>query len=424
MKILVIGGGGREHALVWKIAQSPRVAKLYAAPGNAGMARHAECVEINAENSQALLQFAKEKQIDLTVVGPEGPLVGGIVDLFQSQGLRVFGPTQRAAQLEGSKSFAKALMRKHAIPTGEFQIFDNPERAKAQIETLTLPLVIKADGLAAGKGVQVCRTKEEAFAAIDANLREKRFGAAGDRIVMEQYLPGQEVSVLMFVDGNTIAALPAAQDHKTIGEGDAGPNTGGMGAYCPTPFLHRRLEAQIEREILVPIVHAMNQEERPYCGILYTGLMITREGAKVLEFNCRFGDPETQPILVRMKTDLVDILDAVVDRKLDKLPPIEWDSRAAVCVVMASGGYPGSYSKGFPIQGLEEAEAIQDVFVFHAGTEQRGASVVTSGGRVLGVTALGEGLRAARARAYEAVNRIQFEAHYFRKDIGAKALSS
>lgn len=422
MKILIVGGGGREHALAWKIAQSPRVTKVYAAPGNAGIAQHAECVEIESDNLRGLLDFAKAQQVDLTVVGPEGPLTAGIVDLFESRGMRIFGPTQRAAQLEGSKAFAKSLMRKHAIPTADFQVFDNAERARSHVENSPLPLVIKADGLAAGKGVLICRTRDEALHAVESIMQEKRFGDAGDRIVVEQFLAGQEVSVLLFVDRSTIAPLPPAQDHKAVGDGDTGPNTGGMGAYCPAPFLHRRLEAQIEREILIPIVHALNREERPYSGILYAGLMVTGEGAKVLEFNCRFGDPETQPLLMRMKTDLVEVLEAVASRRLEDFQPIEWDPRPAVCVVMASGGYPGSYHKGFPIRGLEEVAGMKDVMVFHAGTARRGQSIVTSGGRVLGVTALGDDLKSARERAYEAVSRIQFEGCHHRTDIAAKAL--
>jgi len=422
MKILIVGGGGREHALAWKIAQSPRAEKVFAAPGNAGIARHAECVEIGAEDVRALLKFARQNSIDLTVVGPEAPLVAGIVDLFQENGLRIFGPSQRAAELEGSKEFAKRIMRRHAIPTAEFEVLDTAERAKAHVESAAPPMVVKADGLCAGKGVFVCRTREEGMAAVHSIMLEREFGNAGNRVIVEQCLFGQEASVLAFVDGHTVAPLPAAQDHKAIGDGDTGPNTGGMGAYSPTKFVHPRLEAQIEREVLIPTVHAMNREERPYSGILYAGLMLTTEGPKVLEFNCRFGDPEAQPILARMKTDLVAVLEAVVDKRLEELEPLEWDPRPAVCVVIASGGYPGSYTKGFPITGLEEAEALKDVCVFHAGTARRGSSVVTNGGRVLGVTALGATLREAIDRCYQAVGKIHFQGAYCRRDIAAKAL--
>ena len=422
MKILVVGGGGREHALVWKLAQSPRVTCLYAAPGNAGISGLAECVDISAENIEGLVHFALDNEIDLTVVGPEAPLCAGIVDLFHDNGLRVFGPNQKAAELEGSKSFCKHLMRKHAIPTAEFEVFENTEQAKAYLENVSVPVVVKADGLAAGKGVYVAQTVEEASEAIDSIMLEKKFGEAGNRVVIEECLQGQEASIIMFVDGRTIAPLPAAQDHKPIGEGDSGPNTGGMGAYSPTPFVKGRLASQIEREILIPIVHALNQDDRPYSGVLYAGLMITSEGAKVLEFNCRFGDPETQPLLVRMKTDLLDVIEAVVDQRLEDMAPIEWDPRPSVCVVMASGGYPGSYTNGFPITGIEDAEAMEDVHVFHAGTSQQGSSVVTSGGRVLGVTALGVDIKQAMEQCYQAVGKINFEAAIYRKDIGVKAL--
>jgi phosphoribosylamine--glycine ligase len=422
MKILVVGGGGREHALVWKIAQSSRVQEIYCAPGNAGIREHAECVEIEAEDVSGLLSFAKKNEIDLTVVGPEAPLVAGIVDTFQDAGLKIFGPTQKAAELEGSKDYSKRLMRRHAIPTADFHTFDSLERARGFLETSKLPIVVKADGLAAGKGVIICHTRQEALEAVRSIMQEKAFGDAGDRVVIEEFMTGQEASILMFVDRNTISPMPAAQDHKPIGEGDTGLNTGGMGAYSPTRFVHKRLEAQVEREILIPIVHAMNREDRPYSGVLYAGLMLTNEGAKVLEFNCRFGDPETQPLLMRMKSDIVDVLEAVAEEKLEEVPPMEWDERPAVCVVLASGGYPESYNKGYPISGLEEANAMEDVVVFHAGTRMRGSNVITSGGRVLGVTALGDTLEHAIARCYEAVEKIRFEGVTFRSDIAAKAL--
>jgi len=422
MKILIVGGGGREHALAWKMAQSPLAEKVYAAPGNAGIEQHAECVDIGAEDLPALLRFAKGQSIDLTVVGPEAPLVEGIVDLFQENGLAIFGPNRRAAEIEGSKAFTKRLMRQHAIPSADFEVFDTPERAKAYVESVKIPVVVKADGLAAGKGVMVCHERQEVLDAIDSIMLRRDFGAAGDRVVFEEFLTGVEASVLMLVDGSTIAPLPAAQDHKPIGEGDTGPNTGGMGAYSPTKFVHQRLEAQIEREVLIPTVHALNRDARPYSGVLYAGLMLSDEGSKVLEYNCRFGDPETQPILMRMKSDLVEVLQAVVEQRLDKLDPLEWDPRPAVCVVIASGGYPGPYTKGFPITGIEEANAMEDVCVFHAGTARRGSSVVTAGGRVLGVTAMGSNLQAAIDLCYAAVEKIRFEGAYYRKDIAAKAL--
>ena len=421
MKILVVGGGGREHTLVWKIAQSPLVTKIYCAPGNPGIAQLAECVNVKAEDIKGLCAFAQKEKIDLTVVGPEDPLVMGIVDVFTKAGLRIFGPTQKAAAIEGSKVFSKSLMRKHAIPTAEFRVLQSVRDAVSYIRTFEPPLVVKADGLAKGKGAIVCRTSQEALDAVHLIMKKKEFGDAGEKLVIEEFLIGEEVSVLALTDGKTIMPLEPAQDHKAIHDGDKGPNTGGMGAYSPVPLVTPEAAKRIDREVLVPTVHAMNREERPYQGVLYAGLMMTPGGPKVLEYNARFGDPETQAILVRMKSDLVPILLAVIEGTLDKME-IEWDPRPAVCVVMASGGYPGAYEKGKEITGLDAVKGMEDVIVFHAGTAFKDGRVVTSGGRVLGVTALGEDIGWARLHAYEAVRKIKFQGVQFRTDIGAKAL--
>jgi len=421
MKILVVGSGGREHALVWKLAQSPMVEKIYCAPGNPGIAEHAECLDIKADDIRALREFARDNKIDLTVVGPEDPLAAGITDEFESAGLKIFGPSRRAAELEASKVFCKSLLRKHGIPTAEFRRFDDAGDAAAYVKSQPAPLVVKADGLARGKGVLVCHTTEEALDAVKMIMVEKEFGDAGSEVVVEEFLTGEEASILAFTDGSTIAPLDSSQDHKPIFDGDKGPNTGGMGAYSPAPVITPEMFRRIEREILVPIVHAMNKDNRPYKGILYAGLMITKVGPKVLEFNVRFGDPETQPILVRMKNDLAPVLLAVAEGKLEEAS-LEWDPRPAVCVVMASGGYPGSYEKGKEITGLDECKAMEDVVVFHAGTAVQDGKLVTNGGRVLGITALGDGIEAARARAYEAVAKIKFEGAQYRTDIGAKAV--
>jgi len=422
MKVLVVGGGGREHALVWKIAQSPLVDKIYCAPGNAGIARHAECINIGAAEVVRLRKLASDKGIDLTVVGPEAPLCEGIVDSFRAEGLKIFGPTRRAARLEGSKVFAKELMHRHGIPTATFRVFNSPERARAYVEMVDAPVVVKADGLAAGKGVLVCKTPTEAYSAINKTMIDRDFGDSGDRIVIEDCLVGEEASVLAFTDGKTIAVLPSAQDHKPIFDDDRGPNTGGMGAYSPAPVITEELERTIERDIIIQAVHAMNREEREYSGVLYAGLMITEDGPFVLEFNCRLGDPELQPLILRLNSDLVPILMAVIEGRLDEAE-IEWDPRPALCVVMASGGYPGTYQKGFPISGLDEVEKMEDVVVFHSGTAMEDGQVVTAGGRVLGVTALGETIAEAKARAYEAVGKISFRGAHFRTDIGRKALT-
>ena len=421
MKVLVVGGGGREHALAWKIAQSPLVSKIYCAPGNAGIARHAECIHIGAEDITALRTFAMAKGIDLTVVGPEAPLCAGIVDRFRARGLKVFGPSQKAARIEGSKVFAKQLMERHGIPTAEFRHFDSADRAKAYIEMIGAPMVVKADGLAAGKAVTVCSTVEEAFSAVKRMMIEGEFGASGDQIIVEKCLVGEEASVLAFTDGRTIAIVPSCQDHKPVLDGDRGPNTGGMGAYSPAPVVTSELADLIERDVIVQAVHAMNREERPYQGVLYAGVMISDDGPRVLEFNCRLGDPEMQPIAMRLKSDVVPILLAIVERRLEEAT-IEWYDDAALCVVMASGGYPREYEKGKLITGLDEVEKMQDVVVFHSGTREENGKVLTDGGRVLGVTARGSSIAEAQARAYEAVSKIHFEGAHWRTDIGRRAV--
>jgi phosphoribosylamine--glycine ligase len=422
MKILVVGSGGREHALAWKISSSPLVDKLFCAPGNAGMDEVAECVKIGAEDVAGLLKFAQEKKIDLTVVGPEAPLTMGIADAFENAGLKVFGPTAKGAQIEGSKVFSKKLMHKHAIPSATFRVFDQAPDAHRYIDVTPGPFVVKADGLAAGKGVIVTNTPEEAHNAIDAIMKQRQFGAAGDKVIIEERLSGVEASVLAFVDGKTVVPMLAAQDHKRIKDGDRGPNTGGMGAYAPTPVITPALSREIEEKVFVPVVHALNHERRDYRGVIYAGLMLSPTGLMVLEFNARFGDPETQPILMLMKSDLVPILMATAERKLSDVQ-LEWESGAAVCVVMASGGYPGKYEKGKPISGLEEAKKLPSVQVFHAGTARKDGQVVTDGGRVLGVTARGADIAQARKAAYEAVAKISFDGAQYRRDIAARAFA-
>ena len=422
MKVLVIGGGGREHALVKKIAESDRVEHVFCAPGNAGIALDAELVDLKDSDLPGLLKFARQEQIGLTVVGPEVPLCDGIVDLFTSEGLRIFGPTKAAAELEGSKAFAKKLMQKHMIPSAAFRTFFDQEEAMTYLRTvLDWPVVIKADGLAAGKGVVIVRGLEHAGEVVDSIMVERRFGEAGSTIVVEEFLNGEEASILAFTDGSTIAVLEASQDHKAAHDGDTGPNTGGMGAYSPAPVVTDRVLDQVTRDILVPLVHALRKEERPYRGILYAGLMIGKGGPKVLEFNVRFGDPETQVVLPRLMTDLVELMEATIDGTLDQVE-LEWDPRAAMCVVMAAGGYPESYEKGQLIHGIGDAGKMEDVTVFHAGTTISNGDLVTSGGRVLGITALGDDLAAARDLAYEAVEKIDWEDVQYRKDIGHRAL--
>ncbi|MEW6327773.1 MAG: phosphoribosylamine--glycine ligase [Thermodesulfobacteriota bacterium] len=423
MKVLVVGSGGREHALVWKIAQSPLVKKIYCAPGNAGIDTLAECVNISAEDIKGLCAFALDKKIDLTVVGPETPLTLGIVNLFSSRNLPIFGPGLKAAAIEGSKVFAKKLMDKYHIPTGKYEVFTSTNKAMAYLKKAAFPLVIKADGLAAGKGVIVAQSYEEGAAAVDLIMRKKAFGEAGSKIIIEEFLEGEECSFMAVTDGETVLPLATSQDHKAIFDGDRGPNTGGMGAYSPAPLVSPQLHKQIMEEIMQPTVKALAAEGQPYRGVLYAGLIIKEGKARVLEFNCRFGDPEAQPILVRMKGDLVRIMQAAINGTLGNLS-IDWDPRPAVCVVMASQGYPGSYEKGKIIRGLVAVSKMKDVTVFHAGTAIKSNSVVTNGGRVLGVTAIGNDHKQAIERAYEAVTRIKWEGVYFRKDIGRKALKN
>ena len=422
MRVLVIGSGGREHAIAWKLAQSKQVTKLYCAPGNAGTAGLAENVNVQPENLNALLHVARQEKIDFTVVGPEDPLSLGIVDEFEGRGYPIFGPSRLASRLESSKAFTRRLCKQHAIPSAEFGVFNDPDTARKYVRERGLPIVIKADGLARGKGVYVCRKPEDVGVALDEIMVKKVHGESGDEVVIEDFLVGEEASVLAFTDSKSIYAMESAQDHKRIFDGDKGPNTGGMGAYSPAPVVTPALQMQIEREVLVPTVHAMNTEECPYKGVLYAGLMITKNGPHVLEFNVRFGDPETQPILARLKSDLLDVLQAVVRGKLDEAA-MEWDRRPAVCVVLASGGYPGHYEKGKEIAGLREAAAMTDVIVFHAGTTERDGRVFTSGGRVLGVTGLGNTVKEAQERAYEAVKVIRFDGMQYRTDIASRAIA-
>ena len=420
MKILVIGSGGREHSLVWKLEQSPRVSKIYCAPGNAGISELAECVAISATDVRGLVSFAKKQKIDLTLVGPESSLTLGVVDAFEKQGLRIFGPSQKAAILEGSKVFTKKFMEDYDIPTAGFAVFRKRERAIAYVERTGAPVVIKADGLAAGKGVMVAQTVQEAKDAIDVIMKDKVFGEAGNRIVVEDFMDGEEASFLAFTDGKTVLPLPTSQDHKPIFDGDKGPNTGGMGAYSPAPVVTKQLEKQIMTKIMIPTVKGMAKEGRPYKGVLYAGLMIKNGKARVVEFNCRFGDPEAQPLLMRLKTDLVDIIEAVLDKQLHKIK-LDIDPRPTVCVVMSSGGYPGSYEKEKVIAGLNKAAKQKSVVVFHAGTALKNKKIVTAGGRVLGVTALGNDLDAAISKAYKTVAMIKWPGSFHRTDIGAKA---
>lgn len=417
MKILIVGSGGREHAIAWSIAQSPRADKIYCAPGNAGIAEYAECVEIGAMEFEKLAAFAKEKEIDLTVVGMDDPLVGGIVDVFEAEGLRVFGPRKNAAILEGSKAFSKDLMKKYQIPTAAYENFDDPDKALAYLKTAKFPIVLKADGLALGKGVLICNTLEEAKEGVAQIMLDKKFGSAGNRLVIEEFMTGREVSVLSFVDGKTIKTMTSAQDHKRAGDGDTGLNTGGMGTFSPSPFYTKEVDDFCKKYIYQATVDAMAAEGREFKGIIFFGLMLTQEGPKVLEYNARFGDPEAQVVLPRMKTDIVEVLEACVDGKLDQVD-LQFEDNAAVCVVLASDGYPVKYEKGFAIHGLDTFKEKEGYYVFHAGTKKTADGIVTNGGRVLGVTAKGKDLKEARANAYEAIQWIDFENKYYRHDIG------
>jgi phosphoribosylamine--glycine ligase len=421
MKVLLVGSGGREHALAWKLKQSKKLEHLYIAPGNPGTAAFGTNVDIADTDIAGLVAFAKSKKIDLAVIGPEDPLAMGAVDAFEATGIKAFGPSKGAAQLEADKAFAKTIMRANSIPTAESRAFTSFADAKAYIASRDEAVVVKAAGLAKGKGVFVCDEPSDAILAAERIMVDNIFGEAGKTVIVEDKLLGQEASILAFVDGRSIYVMESAQDHKPIGDGDTGDNTGGMGAYSPAPIVTDKLMSQIVREILVPTVDGMNRNDTPYKGVLYAGLMLTQGGPRVLEFNVRFGDPETQPIMMRMKGDLLDIMLAVCEGRLDKVE-LDWDKRPAVCVVMASGGYPGAYEKGKVINGLEEAGKLKDVMVFHAGTAQKGDAVVTHGGRVLGVTALGETIAAAKAKAYEAAALISFDKAYYRRDIADKAL--
>ena len=419
MKVLIVGSGGREHAIAWKVAQSKKVDKIYCAPGNAGISEEAECVPIGAMEFDKLVAFAKEKEIDLTVIGMDDPLVGGIVDVFEKEGLRVFGPRKNAAILEGSKAFSKDLMKKYNIPTAAYETFTDPEKALEYLETAKMPIVLKADGLALGKGVLICQTLEEAKEGVKTLMMDKKFGSAGDEIVIEEFMTGREVSVLSFVDGNIVKIMSSAQDHKRAKDGDQGLNTGGMGNFSPSPFYTKEVDEFCKKYIYQATVDAMKAEGRPFKGVIFFGLMLTPDGPKVLEYNARFGDPEAQVVLPRLENDIVDVFEACIDGTLDQVDLKFDNDRATVCVILASDGYPVEYKKGFPIEGLEKFKGKDDYYVFHSGTKfNENGQIVTNGGRVLGVTATGKDLKEARKKAYEATEWISFENKYMRHDIG------
>ena len=417
MKVLIVGSGGREHAIAWKVAQSPKVDKIYCAPGNAGIEEYAECVNIGAMEFDKLVAFAKEKEIDLTVIGMDDPLVGGVVDAFEAEGLRVFGPRKNAAILEGSKAFSKDLMKKYNIPTAAYENFTDPQEALAYLETAKFPIVLKADGLALGKGVLICNTLEEAKAGVKEIMLDKKFGASGNTMVVEEFMTGREVSVLSFVDGKTIKTMTSAQDHKRAKDGDQGLNTGGMGTFSPSPFYTKEVDEFCRKYVYQKTVDAMAAEGREFKGIIFFGLMLTEDGPKVLEYNARFGDPEAQVVLPRMKNDLIDVIEACIDGTLDQVD-LQFEDNAAVCVVLASDGYPVAYEKGLPITGLDEFKKHEGYYCFHAGTKFDGDQIVTNGGRVLGVTAKGATLKEARANAYKATEWVKFDNKYMRHDIG------
>ena len=419
MKILVVGSGGREHAILWKLKQSPRVKKLYCAPGNGGISEIAECVPIGVNDIKGMVNFAKEQKMDMVVVAPDDPLAAGMVDALEEARLRAFGPRKNAAILEASKVFSKDLMKKYKIPSAAYETFDDSIKAKAYVEGAQFPLVVKADGLALGKGVLICTTVDEALSAISSIMEDKKFGSAGQRVVIEEFMTGPEVSVLAFTDGKTLIPMVSSQDHKRAFDGDRGLNTGGMGTFSPSRVYTEKLQSECMESIFIPTMEAMNLEGRPFKGILFFGLMLTPQGPKVLEYNARFGDPETQVVLPRLENDLVEIFDAIIDEKLDKIK-MSWKQNAAVCVVMASGGYPENYAKGYEIQGLETAENKPDVIVFHAGTKKEGTGFFTNGGRVLGITAMAEDIDRAREKAYMAISGIHFKDAHFRRDIGIK----
>jgi phosphoribosylamine--glycine ligase len=421
MKVLVIGNGAREHALAWKLADSPRVTALFALPGNPGTAQVADNVPIDVMNFDAIEKFIRQNAIEFVVIGPEDPLAAGLTDRLIAKGIKVFGPSKEAARLEGDKWFAKELMRHQAIPTAEARAFTDADAAAEYVRVRDEPLVVKAAGLAKGKGVTICYRTDDALEAIDLVMRKKAFGSAGARVVIEELLTGPECSILAFVDRKNIYLMETSQDHKAVEDGDTGPMTGGMGAYSPTPVVTDAILDQIERDILVPTVDGLVREGIEYKGVLYAGLMLTKHGPKVLEFNCRFGDPETQPLMMRLKTDLLEVMLAVAEGRLDKIE-LQWDPRPAMCIVAASGGYPGKYNTGLPISGVSDADSMHDVKVFQGGTRLEGKSLLTDGGRVLSVTALGNTLADAHHRAYEAISKIHFEGMYYRKDIGRRAL--
>ena len=421
MRVAVIGNGAREHALAWKLAASPRVTALYALPGNPGTAQVADNVPIDVMNFDAIEKFAKSNRIDLVVIGPEDPLAAGLTDRLVAAGLKVFGPSKDAARLEADKWFAKELMRHQSIPTAEARTFTDPDAATEYVQMKDEPLVVKASGLAKGKGVSVCYRASDAVDAIEQTMRKKAFGSAGARVVIEELLTGPECSILAFVDRKNIYLMESSQDHKAVDDGDTGPMTGGMGAYSPTPVVTDEIISQIERDILVPTVDGLVREGIEYKGVLYAGLMLTQHGPKVLEFNCRFGDPETQPLMMRLQSDLLEVMLAVAEGRLDQVE-LKWDPRPAMCVVASSGGYPGKYKTGLPVTGIADADALHDVKVFQGGTRADGKTIVTDGGRVLGVTALGDTLAQARQRAYDAMGKIHFEGMHYRKDIGRRAL--
>jgi len=420
-RVLVIGSGGREHTLVWKISQSKHVDKVFCAPGNGGIKEIAELVDIKADDIDGLLRFAKENKIDLTLAGPEAPLVRGIVDRFLEEGLKIFGPSKELAMLEGSKVFAKETMKRFGAPTADFKVFDNPDKAKGYLKKKGAPIVVKADGLAAGKGVIVAQSVEEAETAIDSIMVKKIFGGAGERIILEDCLEGEEASILVFSDGKNIAPLVSSQDHKRIFDNDKGPNTGGMGAYSPAPVVTGKIFDEVIRKIFRPIINGLAKEGKFYKGVLYAGVMITKDGPMLLEFNVRFGDPETQAIVPRLKSDLIEVLTACIDGTIDKIR-LEWDERASLCVVLASKGYPGPYERHKEVHGLEDIRGMKDVVVFHAATSSENKRIFTSGGRVLGVTGLGKDVRLAKDRAYEAIAKIRFDGMHYRKDIGNRAI--
>ena len=417
MKVLIVGSGGREHAIAWKVAQSPRAEEIYCAPGNAGIEEYAQCVDIGAMEFEKLADFAQEKGIDLTIIGMDDPLVGGIVDVFEDRGLRVFGPRKNAAILEGSKAFSKDLMKKYGIPTAAYENFDDPQKALAYLETAKFPIVLKADGLALGKGVLICNTLQEAQEGVRSIMMDKKFGSAGNTMVIEEFMTGREVSVLSYVDGKTIKTMTSAQDHKRAQDGDQGLNTGGMGTFSPSPFYTKEVDEFCKSHIYQATVDAMAKEGREFKGIIFFGLMLTKDGPRVLEYNARFGDPEAQVVLPRIKNDILEVMEACVDGTLDQVD-LQFEDNAAVCVVLASDGYPVSYEKGYVIRGLENFKDKDGYYVFHAGTKKTDKGIVTNGGRVLGVTAKGKDLKEARANAYEAVKLVEFDNKYYRHDIG------